>query len=82
MSEGRRINPRDLPVVFVYASTLCGTCLVREKKSWKELFVTVSQEALAVYDQVQSWRVRETPQFYVSFCSTMVTQCRGVKIRV
>ena len=71
------IDSRDLPVVFVYASTLCGTCLVRETKSWKELFVTVSREALAVYDQVQSWRVRETPQFFISFCSTMVKKCKN-----
>lgn len=80
---GRRlhVDSRDLPVVFVYASTLCGTCLVREKKSWKELFVTVSKEALAVYDQVQSWRVRETPQFYTSFCSTMVAKQKNVMNR-
>ena len=66
------LTDRDLPVVFIYGDTLCGKCSIREKKSWDEYFVTVSKDSIEVFDEVQSWRVRESPQLYISLRPTMV----------
>ena len=73
---------RDLPVVFTYGDTLCGKCSIREKKSWDEYFVTVSRDSIEVFDEVQSWRVRETPQLYISLRPTMVQILSGSSCRV
>ena len=68
----REMTGRSLPPVFFFRGVLCGACLVLEKKRWRERFVTVSHQAIAVYGDAQAWKGLAPPRSYQTLSVTTV----------